>query len=113
MVWISKKELNRRLTELEEKVNRLDPEKISEECQKLSEGWLTNTANKIVDGKIKDFSNRFHAIQNRLAEQDKKIEEFISSTQKITQKVISRISGLLKEISALIGEKPEETKGAN
>lgn len=102
-MWISRQ----KFTELKERVDKLDPEKIVEKCQKLSEEWLANTANKVIDEKTKDFSSRFHAIQSRLTEQDKKIEKFVSSTQKITKIVLSRISDVVKEILELIEKTPE------
>ena len=105
-----------KLSELEEKVNKLDPKGIAgtfnEAIGKIDQfkKETRQELDKAVDEKTKGFSDRFHAIQSRLADQDKKIDEFVSLTQKTTQKVLSRISDLLKEISALIGEESKEGK---
>jgi len=112
-MWVSKQ----RFTELEEKVNKLDLENVRGEVKKakkeLEEATkgISRLVNAAIEEKTKVFSDRFHEIQSRFAKQDTKIDEFISLAQKTTQKALSRISDLIKEISALIGEKPKEGEG--
>jgi len=109
-MWVSRQ----RFAELEKRVNELDLEnirkKIEEGKRELEEAikGISRLVNTAVDEKTKDFSHRFHAIQGRLSEQEKKVDLI----QKTVQKSLSWISDLIKEISVLVGEKPKKGNGS-
>lgn len=97
-MWIRRQ----KFTELEEKVNKLDPEKIAEKVQKTSEGWLTNTANKVVEEKIKGLSDSLTKLQqdwkttdNQLKELTGKVKNLASSIQKVVSQVKQNIKSIL------------------
>lgn len=93
-MWVS----SQRFTELEKKVNKLDPENVLGRLQAALEEvsrFEKDTKQELIN-----------ILDEKTKEQDKRVEEFISLTQKTTTKVLSRISDLVEEISALVGEKP-------
>jgi len=109
-MWVSKKKFD----ELKERVNKLDPENVRKDLREATNNissWkieATQEVMKAINEKTELISTRLEGLVNKVTEQDKKIEEFISSTQKITKVVLSRISELVEEISALIVEKPKD-----
>lgn len=134
LLWIPKE----KFAAFEKKVNELDPENVSarlreaveeienfkkrtkDEVEQAFAKQATNVSaelkkalEKTVSEKIESFSGQLKEIVKRKGEeQDKKINEFISSSRKTVQIIWSQISEAIKNaLGPILAENPEKAAG--
>jgi len=116
MAWISKKKLDERITELEKKVNELDPQKIAERAVKNLRELpkdIQEQIRGIIRSETKNLNDILEKDKIEIAAQKEKLENLRSRIKENGQKVINGISNVLKEVFGPsfkeIPNGPEET----
>ena len=101
MAWISKKKLNERITELERKVNELDPQKIAEKAIRNLEELpkdIQEQIRGIVRSETENFNDRLEKNKTEIEAQKEKLNNLRSRIKENGQKVVNGISDVLKEV---------------
>lgn len=100
MAWISKKELKKKLTELEKKVNELDskkfPQELPEDIREQIRGIVRSETKKLFDD-LSQTQKDLKTTDAQLVELTGKVKKFISLTRKITKVLVQDIQNKLKE----------------
>ena len=113
MAWISKKKLAKKITELEEKINKLDPQKIAKEAIKNLEELPKDVQEQIrgiIRSETENLNDRLGKNETETKAQKEKHNNLCSRIKENGRKVVNGIVCVLEEVfGPILKEKPEET----